>query len=125
RGAHRTVPVRGAGSAVLLGEGDREGARQRDPDRPRTAARRAHPRAAGGAALMGTALVTLGHYPAHRRVWRRLVQTARLCGGVPDYANYVRHMLDKHPDRGVMDYPTFFRERQEARFGGKGGFRCC
>jgi hypothetical protein len=23
-----------------------------------------------------------------------------------------------------MDYKTFFRERQEARFGGKGGFRC-
>jgi uncharacterized short protein YbdD (DUF466 family) len=74
---------------------------------------------------MGTALVTLDHYAAHRRVWRRLVQTARLCCGVPDYDRYVRHMLEKHPEREPMDYPTFFRERQEARFGGRGGFRCC
>ncbi len=31
---------------------------------------------------MGTALVPLDHYAVHRRVWRRLVQTARLCCGV-------------------------------------------
>ena len=74
---------------------------------------------------MGTALVPLDHYAVHCRVWRRLVQTARLCCGVPDYDNYVRHMLDKHPDREVMDYPAFFRERQEARYGGRSGFRCC
>lgn len=73
---------------------------------------------------MGTALVTLEHYAVHRRVWRRMVQAARLCCGVPDYDNYVRHMLEKHPEREVMDYPTFFRERQDARYGG-GGFRCC
>ncbi|MGH8031735.1 MAG: YbdD/YjiX family protein [Luteimonas sp.] len=74
---------------------------------------------------MGSALVTAGHFAAHKLVWRRLVQTARLCCGVPDYDNYVRHMLDKHPDREVMDYPTFFGERQQARFGGGNGFRCC
>lgn len=74
---------------------------------------------------MGTALVTLDHYAAHKLAWRRLVQMARLCCGVPDYDNYVRHMLEKHPEREVMDYPTFFRERQEARFGGRNGFRCC
>ena len=52
---------------------------------------------------MGTALVPAGQYQAHRRVWRRLVQTARLCCGVPDYDNYVRHMMEKHPEREVMD----------------------
>jgi uncharacterized short protein YbdD (DUF466 family) len=30
-----------------------------------------------------------------------------------------------HPDQPVMDYATFFRERQDARYGGKGGGRCC
>ena len=57
-------------------------------------------------------------------LWRRLVQTARLCCGVPDYDNYVRHLREKHPDRPVPDYATFFRQRQDARYG-RGGFRCC
>lgn len=74
---------------------------------------------------MGTALVPLEHFQMHKRVWRRLVQTARLCCGVPDYDNYVRHVLENHPDREPMDYKTFFRERQEARYGGGKGFRCC
>ncbi|MGQ3323257.1 CstA-like transporter-associated (seleno)protein, partial [Pseudomonas brassicacearum subsp. neoaurantiaca] len=25
----------------------------------------------------------------------------------------------------LMDYEAFFRERQEARYGGKGGPKCC
>ena len=58
------------------------------------------------------------------RVWRGLVQTARLCCGVPDYDAYVRHLQEKHPERPVPDYATFFRQRQDARYG-KGGFRCC
>ncbi|HSD16114.1 MAG TPA: CstA-like transporter-associated (seleno)protein [Thermomonas sp.] len=74
---------------------------------------------------MGTELVPIQYFATHKRVWRRLVQTARLCCGVPDYDNYVRHVLQKHPDRAPMDYKTFFRERQEARFGGRSGFRCC
>ena len=74
---------------------------------------------------MGTALVPVDHYTTHKRVWRRLVQTARLCCGVPDYDNYVEHMQTKHPDKPVMTYEAFFRERQEARYGGKGGPKCC
>ncbi len=74
---------------------------------------------------MGTGLVPVSQYQAHRRLWRRLVQTARLCCGIPDYANYVRHVLEKHPDRTPMDYKTFFRERQEARYSGRNGGRCC
>ena len=30
-----------------------------------------------------------------------------------------------HPDKPVMSYEAFFRERQEARYGGKGGPKCC
>lgn len=74
---------------------------------------------------MAGALVPLEYFATHKRVWRRLVQTARLCCGIPDYDNYVRHVLETHPDREVMDYPTFFRERQDARYGARGGFRCC
>ena len=74
---------------------------------------------------MGTALVPLTHFATHKRVWRRLVQTARLCCGIPDYDNYVRHGLEKQPDREPMDDRTFFRERQEERFGGRNGVRGC
>lgn len=64
--------------------------------------------------------------PRTASVWRGLVQVARLCCGVPDYDAYVRHLRDKHPERPVPDYAAFFRERQEARYGGRGGgFRCC
>ena len=57
-------------------------------------------------------------------VFRRLVQAARLCCGVPDYENYVRHLRREHPERPVPDYATFFRERQDARYRGKNS-RCC
>ncbi len=45
--------------------------------------------------------------------------------GVPDYDNYVEHMRITHPDQTPMTYEEFFRERQDARYGGKGGARCC
>ena len=57
-----------------------------------------------------------------------LGQAARMLIGIPDYDNYVQHMKDNHPDKPVMTYNEFLRERQEARYGGgdgKGGFRCC
>ena len=38
---------------------------------------------------MGTELVPLSHFATHKRVWRRLVQTARLAVGVPDYDRYL------------------------------------
>ena len=54
-------------------------------------------------------------------------QGARLMVGVPDYDAYVAHMRRNHPDRPVMTYPEFFRDRQDARYGadGRQGFRCC
>ena len=54
-----------------------------------------------------------------------LRRTARLMVGMPDYDAYVRHMTARHPDRPVMDRAQFFRDRQEARYGGKQGGRCC
>ncbi|WP_394791188.1 YbdD/YjiX family protein [Rhodoferax sp.] len=55
-----------------------------------------------------------------------LGQTARLMVGVPNYDTYVAHQRREHPDQPVMDYEAFFRERQEARYGGKGRIgRCC
>ena len=59
---------------------------------------------------------------------RRLREGARLMIGVPDYDTYVAHMHHAHPDRPVMSYGEFFRERQSARYGEgskRGGFRCC
>lgn len=55
-----------------------------------------------------------------------LGQTARLMVGLPDYDNYLNHMQITHPEQTVMSYKEFFRERQEARYGGKGRIeRCC
>ncbi|MCE2870382.1 MAG: YbdD/YjiX family protein [Oxalobacteraceae bacterium] len=55
-----------------------------------------------------------------------LGQTARLMVGLPDYDNYLNHMQITHPEQTVMSYEEFFRERQEARYGGKGRIaRCC
>jgi len=56
-----------------------------------------------------------------------LGQAARMLVGIPDYDTYVNHMKTNHPDQPVMTYKEFFRERQQARYGGdgKGGMRCC
>lgn len=54
-----------------------------------------------------------------------LGQAARMLVGIPDYDTYVEHMKKNHPDKPIMTYKEFFRDRQEARYGGKGGFRCC
>lgn len=58
---------------------------------------------------------------------RTLAQSLRLMVGVPDYGVYVRHMETTHPGQPVMSYEAFFRERQEARYGGGNGRvgRCC
>lgn len=53
-----------------------------------------------------------------------LGQTARLMVGIPDYDTYVQHMRLKHPDKPHMTYEEFFRERQQARYGGGVG-KCC
>ncbi|TWC64042.1 YbdD/YjiX family protein [Herbaspirillum sp. SJZ099] len=59
--------------------------------------------------------------------WRRQAgRTLNLMVGMPEYDNYVAHMKHAHPDQRAMSYEEFFRERQEARYGGKGRVgRCC
>ena len=60
------------------------------------------------------------------RVGRYLAQGLRLMVGMPDYGTYLRHMAANHPDQPAMSYEAFFRERQEARYGGAGRVgRCC
>lgn len=54
-----------------------------------------------------------------------LGQAAKLMVGVPDYDNYVQHIRLNHPEQIPMSYEAFFRERQDARYGSKGGPRCC
>lgn len=51
----------------------------------------------------------------------RLAQTARLMVGVPDYANYVAHMHEKHPDHPIMTQAEFHRRAVDARYPGKSG----
>jgi uncharacterized short protein YbdD (DUF466 family) len=58
------------------------------------------------------------------RAIRYLGQGMRLMVGVPEYSTYVNHMRTAHPDQPAMSYQEFFRERQEARYGGK-VTRCC
>lgn len=57
---------------------------------------------------------------------RYLAQTMRLMVGMPEYSTYLTHMENTHPGQPVMSYEEFFRERQEARYGGNGKMaRCC
>ncbi len=63
-----------------------------------------------------------------KRLFSMLVDTARLMVGVPNYEAYLAHMAKAHPGDAVMSYPDFFRNRQDARYGGgasKGISRCC
>ncbi len=56
-----------------------------------------------------------------------LGHAGRMLVGIPDYDNYVRHRQTRHPGEPIMSYKAFFRERQQARYGGDGknGMRCC
>ncbi len=53
-----------------------------------------------------------------------LAETFRSMVGVSSYAAYRAHMARAHPDAEPMDEVAFFRDRQQARYGGGGG-RCC
>ncbi len=59
------------------------------------------------------------------RIGRRLSETADLMVGVPDYDAYVAHLSVRHPEAEAMTREVFFRERQAARYGAGGRFRCC
>ncbi len=59
------------------------------------------------------------------RIGRRLSETADLMVGVPDYDAYRAHVSAMHPDMQPMTRDAFFRDRQAARYGTGGNFRCC
>ena len=55
---------------------------------------------------------------------RYFAQGLRLMVGLPDYGGYLEHMQRTHPGQEPMSYEAFFRERQQARYGGRAG-KCC
>ena len=59
-----------------------------------------------------------------RSFWIGARETARRMIGVPDYAAYLRHAREHHPDDVPLDYASFFARAQAARYRGTGG-RCC
>ena len=56
---------------------------------------------------------------------RYLGQSMRLMVGLPEYSTYVTHMETTHPGEPMMSYEEFFRERQQARYGGGKSGGCC
>jgi uncharacterized short protein YbdD (DUF466 family) len=58
-------------------------------------------------------------------ILNRVRETARLMVGLPRYDLYRLHMAEHHPHAAVMSEIEFFRDRQQARYGGKSGGRCC
>ncbi len=61
---------------------------------------------------------------AGKEAGKYLGQSMRLMVGLPEYDTYLAHMERTHPDQAPMTYEEFFRERQEARYGGKRA-ACC
>ena len=57
-------------------------------------------------------------------LWVGMRETARRMIGVPDYAAYLKHAREHHPDTKPLDYAAFFARAQSARYRGTGG-RCC
>lgn len=55
-----------------------------------------------------------------------LLRGGRQMCGIPDYQTYLAHQRRHHPDRPPLSYEAFFRERIDARYGGRNGnSRCC
>jgi uncharacterized short protein YbdD (DUF466 family) len=58
-------------------------------------------------------------------LWGLLAETARLMVGQSSYAAYRAHREAQHPGEPIMDETAFYRQREQARYGRKGGGRCC
>ena len=64
--------------------------------------------------------------PRLRRGWRLLCEAGAQLVGMPSYDDYLEHLRRHHPERQPMTREAFFRERLDARYGGKGRIsRCC
>jgi uncharacterized short protein YbdD (DUF466 family) len=53
------------------------------------------------------------------------VEMARLMIGINNYEEYCKHMQIHHPEQSIMTYEEFFIYKQNARFSGKNGAKCC
>jgi uncharacterized short protein YbdD (DUF466 family) len=60
-----------------------------------------------------------------KRVINFIKQTAALMIGIPNYSAYVKHHQSCHPDKPIMSYQEFFRERQRSRYASNKQGRCC
>lgn len=49
---------------------------------------------------------------------------ARSMIGIPDYNDYINYMILKNPNKPIMNYKEFFRERQIKRYSSKVN-KCC
>lgn len=58
------------------------------------------------------------------RAWQRLREFGGMLVGVPDYAAYVGHLTEKHPELTPMTREQFVRSRMEARLGAKAPGKC-
>ena len=61
---------------------------------------------------------------ARARFFARAVNIVRAVIGAPDYARYLAHQRDRHPNAIPLSREEFVRERERARYEGTGS-RCC
>ena len=54
----------------------------------------------------------------------RILRTTRTIVGVPNYAVYLKHMAEHHPECRPLDEKEFAQERLDARYS-RPGNRCC
>lgn len=55
---------------------------------------------------------------------QQAAQAARVMVGVQDYARYVQHMREQHPELPVLDERAWFAQMQQQRFGGSKIGKC-
>ncbi|MEI6813945.1 MAG: YbdD/YjiX family protein [bacterium] len=53
-----------------------------------------------------------------------IVRMCRAIVGAPDYAGYVQHLREHHPDITPLSEPEFQKERWDAKYS-RPGSRCC
>jgi uncharacterized short protein YbdD (DUF466 family) len=75
--------------------------------------------------------MTAGGYVLRNGLWSRVGVQIRTClstfrrvVGMPDYAGYLHHLQQRHPDWPVPTEREFFRMYVESRYG-NGATRCC
>ena len=58
------------------------------------------------------------------RLWDRLRSTLKQVAGMPDYARYLEHAREEHPDCPLLSEREYYDRFIEGRYAG-GGLRCC